>query len=282
MIWLGGSDTWKICAATAAAVPLWLLCYWLLLLVHSSLFEGRVPPSELRVRSQRWLNIIHAVVATTLGVLGFARMLSLRSVVLQQTLEQNTIMLGEDLNDDFVIEGILCLTTGYFFADMLCSRYALGHVPRLELFHHTLSAVQFIFQMLTHWGLFVPLLLQTNEMSTPPLHLAWLCEHSSHLKGTVWHNLALLSFFVLFVVGRILMAPALLIVVSYQTWKYSPFTCVPQWQQVESFVMMGGYCAVQFIFFRDIVAFIGRLRSGEKKNSSSNNVDAKRKKAKSS
>lgn len=150
-------------------------------------------------------------------------------------------------------ETYLCITLGYFLYDTLIYLFVSRGHPFVDLMHHFVSEGQYIIHIALRWGYFLPTCLQTNEISTPFVHLSWFAakagEHGFTGFGRLFSPFQI-TFGVLFLLSRILFNTALFAVTCY-TFYYYVFVVdtVPKYAIVVSFVNFCLYLVVQYFWF---------------------------------
>lgn len=150
-------------------------------------------------------------------------------------------------------ETYLCITLGYFLYDTLIYLFVSRGHPFVDLMHHFVSEGQYIIHIALRWGYFLPTCLQTNEISTPFVHLSWFAakagEHGFAGFGRLFSPFQI-TFGVLFLLSRILFNTALFAVTCY-TFYYYVFVVdtVPKYAIVVSFVNFCLYLVVQYFWF---------------------------------
>ena len=94
------------------------------------------------------------------------------------------------------------ITLGYFMYDTIIIGSKRSTKPP-EYVHHVISAVQYALMIWYGWALYIPILLQTNEISTPFLHISWFMINSP-AKNSLAHKIVQLLFAILFILFRII------------------------------------------------------------------------------
>lgn len=162
-------------------------------------------------------------------------------------------------------ETYLCITLGYFLYDTIIYLFVSRGHPFMDLMHHFVSEGQYIIHILLRWGYFLPTCLQTNEISTPFVHLSWFAakagEHGYKRFGRLF-SVFQITFGVLFLLSRVLFNTVLFGITCY-TFYYYVFVVdtVPKYAIVVSFVNFALYLVVQYFWFFAILRkFVAILR----------------------
>ena len=132
--------------------------------------------------------------------------------------------------------------------------------PFVDLAHHVVSESQYITHIALRWGYFLPICLQTNEISTPFIHLSWFAGKALlHCNDCLRSFLARLQlamellFALLFGLSRVLFNTVLYLATCY-TLYYFVFVAdtVPKFALLLSFANFTMYLTVQYFWFSAI------------------------------
>jgi hypothetical protein len=137
------------------------------------------------------------------------------------------------------------LTLGYFLYDLVALTLSPGAKP-IEYAHHLISAGQYVVMVYYDWAMYIPILLQTNEISTPFLHASWFMMQT-RLNGTPIHTAVQLAFAVMFLANRILFDIFVLVLTLWTFFGVFP-TVVPPFVPVISLIAISAYYAVQCVW----------------------------------
>ncbi|KAL0482416.1 hypothetical protein AKO1_013066 [Acrasis kona] len=162
-------------------------------------FREEITPHEQQHHAQVAISFLHAVVAT-LGACHsiYAYRLSDYRYVSELIImdEPRGAYLSELRN--FYLE----ITLGYFFADLLVYCLDVGRYPIIDIAHHVVSIIAYVLGISTNAGTFVMILFQTNECSTPFLHVRYFALQWNK-KNNIIYKIAEALFVFLFVASRI-------------------------------------------------------------------------------
>ncbi|KAH3765641.1 nose resistant to fluoxetine protein 6 [Pelomyxa schiedti] len=134
-------------------------------------------------------------------------------------------------------EYVIAVTLGYFIADIIVNatdKHAKFGIT--DYFHHILCGVEYVIILYYSWALIIHILLQTNEMSTPFLHIGWFLDHNRK-NGTALFHVNTVVFSVLF------------------------YSTVPKWLPVFACTELITYCGLQFYFAYRIIISGGLVKS---------------------
>jgi len=162
-------------------------------------------------------------------------------------------------------ETYLCITLGYFLYDTIIYLFVSRKHPLMDLVHHLVSESQYIMHILLRWGYFLPICLQTNEISTPFIHLSWfagMAGDKGYPRLGKLFPVFQLTFGVLFLLSRILFDTALFVVTCKSLYYYLFLNdSVPKLAISYSFMNFVLYLVVQYFWFHAIVGkFIAILK----------------------
>jgi len=178
-------------------------------------------------------------------------------------------------------ETYLCITLGYFLYDTVIYLFVSTHHPRIDLIHHFVSEGQYLMHILLRWGYFLPTFLQTNEISTPFVHLSWFSgkagDYGYHTLGRLFSTFQLI-FAVLFIIVRILFNTALFAVTCYSLYYYLfVVDTVPKLAISFSFINFVLYLVVQYVWlYRIIKIAMGAPDAGWKKDKKAKSPEDKK------
>jgi len=154
-------------------------------------------------------------------------------------------------------ETYLCITLGYFLYDTVIYLFVSRQHPWMDLVHHFVSEGQYLMHIILRWGYFLPTCLQTNEISTPFIHLSWFAAQAGDHGYTTFGKLFpvfQLTFGVLFLLSRIMFNTVLFVVTCFSLYHYLfVVDTVPKFAISVSFVNFMLYLVVQYFWFSAIV-----------------------------
>ena len=137
------------------------------------------------------------------------------------------------------------ITLGYFMYDTLIIGSKRSTKPP-EYVHHVISAVQYALMIWYGWALYIPICLQTNEFSTPFLHISWFMMQTD-AKDSAAHKIVQLLFAVFFILFRIIFDLFIVILtVLTALWSWPPF--LPDAVVIFSIVAICLFYVVQWIW----------------------------------
>lgn len=137
------------------------------------------------------------------------------------------------------------ITLGYFMYDTVLIGSKRSTKPP-EYVHHVISAVQYALMIWYGWALYIPIFLQTNEFSTPFLHISWFMIHSP-AKDSVAHKVVQLLFAVFFILFRIIFNVFVVVLTVYTAiYSWPPF--LPDAVPIISIVAICLFYVVQWVW----------------------------------
>lgn len=137
------------------------------------------------------------------------------------------------------------ITLGYFMYDTALIGSKRSTKPP-EYVHHVISAVQYALMIWYGWALYIPIFLQTNEFSTPFLHISWFMINSP-AKNSTAHKVVQLLFAVFFILFRIIFN-AFVVVLTVYTAIYSWPLFLPDAVPIISIVAICLFYIVQWVW----------------------------------
>ena len=218
-----------------------------------NVFKGLTPLEQNRW-CERTASFVHSVVATQ----GSLRTLY---ILLPKPITVRSFSAPICATSDGVSEGYLLaefymsFTLGYFFYDMLLFlTFSPGH-EAMDFVHHIISSAQYAVNLVSGWGYFVPVVLLTNEISSPFLHVSWFLGKCSDLgmKGCQkWFIPCQVVFALLFVLFRIVFATFIYILTIWS--KLFDKLCLesPAYLTYTSILGFTLFLVVQFFWFKAI------------------------------
>lgn len=186
-------------AIAGTCAVFFFLLYYVLHYGLSALLFGEVYSRQSKKTRIRWdersIAVLHAVVATVLSV----------AYVLSHPLDVdhigNTIFYSRAT--PWLRQLCLEMTIGYFVSDVL--RYVTLTPDEHGLpdyLHHIVAVASYSAGVFWSWGTMTMILFETNECSTPFLHLKWFLEVVELQRSTLY-SVNLYVFYALFFLGRI-------------------------------------------------------------------------------
>lgn len=137
------------------------------------------------------------------------------------------------------------ITLGYFMYDTALIGSKRSTKPP-EYAHHVISAVQYALMIWYGWALYIPIFLQTNEISTPFLHISWFMIHSS-AKNSTAHKVIQLLFAAFFILFRIIFNIFVVVLTVYTaTRSWPPF--LPDAVPIISIIAIVLFYIVQWVW----------------------------------
>ncbi|KAH3757933.1 hypothetical protein Pelo_10227 [Pelomyxa schiedti] len=250
-----------VLATTVASFVAWVVMFgalWVLPIIKFLLPETAV--STQCTACHKIISLVHGAISALAAFYGIWWFIKEYNVT---NLSSFLMAVPVKPREDVTLEIVMAITLGYFFADWItCALDKYGKFTLVDWVHHTVSAGQYVLMLYYRWGLIIPVLLQTNEMSTPSLNARWLLGHSKSWNGSLLHTLSVVSLGVLFILGRVIFASAVLVAVWYlrlsNLWpegKDEP-TVPPHWYGDVSVGSVSLYCLVQYFFFFKILQVV--------------------------
>jgi len=226
--------------------------------LSSKLFGGLYNKLNQREKmrfDERFIAMFHACVSCQGSIRAFFSILPEKITVL------NIVKVSGAYADDVekwkLTETYLCITLGYFLYDTIIYLFVSRQHPWVDLMHHFVSECQYLMHILLRWGYFLPTCLQTNEISTPFIHLSWFAgQASTHGYPSFGKLFSVfqITFGVLFLLSRILFNTALFSVTCYSLYYYLFIDdSVSKFAIVFSFSNFMLYLIVQYFWFAAIV-----------------------------
>jgi len=181
-------------------------------------------------------------------------------------------------------ETYLCVTLGYFLYDTIIYLFVSRQHPLMDLVHHFVSEGQYLMHIILRWGYFLPTCLQTNEISTPFIHMSWFAaqagDHGYPRLGKLFPILQVV-FGVLFLLSRILFNTALFSVTCYSLYYYLFVSdAVPKFAILASFINFMLYLIVQYFWFAAIYRKFISILKGNSSDAWKKDKNGKEKRAK--
>lgn len=137
------------------------------------------------------------------------------------------------------------ITLGYFMYDTALIGSKRSTKPP-EYVHHIISAVQYALMIWYGWALYIPIFLQTNEFSTPFLHISWFMINSP-AKNSTAHKVVQLLFAVFFILFRIIFNLFVVVLTVYTAmYSWPPF--LPDAIPIISIVAICLFYIVQWVW----------------------------------
>lgn len=162
-------------------------------------FHNKIKPHEQQHHAQVVVSFLHAIVATVgayqcIQSYDFTNLRQLGSlIVIEEPYYPELVALRH-----FYLE----ITLGYFFADLLIYCLDISAYPALDIGHHIVSIVAYVIGIYISAGSFIMIIFQTNEISTPFLHLRYFFLQWD-MKEKLMYKLSEVTFVLLFIAARI-------------------------------------------------------------------------------
>jgi len=234
--------------------------------VSRTLFGGLFNKLDQREKmrfNERFVAMIHAVISCQGSIRAFF------SILPDELTVDNIVQISGayvvDVEKWKLAETYLCITLGYFLYDTIIYLFVSRQHPWMDLIHHLVSESQYIMHIVLRWGYFLPICLQTNEISTPFIHLSWFAgkagENGYRRIGSLF-SVFQLTFGALFLLSRILFDTALFAVTCKSLYYYVFISdAVPKFAIIYSFSNFALYLVVQYFWFSAILSkFVAILK----------------------
>jgi len=213
---------------------------------------------------ERFVAMVHACVSCQGSIRAFF------SILPEKITPFNIVTISGAYADDVekwrLTETYLCITLGYFLYDTIIYLFVSKQHPWVDLIHHFVSEGQYIMHIMLRWGYFLPTCLQTNEISTPFIHLSWMAMQAGQNGypsiGKLFSPLQII-FGVLFLLSRIIFNTVLFSVTCYSLYYYLfVVDTVPKFAISFSFINFVLYLVVQYFWFASIVGKAASIFKG--------------------
>jgi len=226
--------------------------------VSRTLFGGLYNKLDKREQmrfDERFVAMVHACISCQGSIRAFF------SILPEKITAMNIVEVSGAYVDDpekwKLTETYLCITLGYFLYDTIIYLFVSVHHPWMDLIHHFVSEGQYLMHILLRWGYFLPTCLQTNEISTPFIHMSWFAaqagDHGYPRLGKLFPYLQVI-FGVNFLLSRILFNTALFSVTCYSLYYYLfVVDTVPKIAITVSYINFTLYLIVQYFWFSAIL-----------------------------
>jgi hypothetical protein len=216
-------------------------------------WEKNITQYEKGHHAQVVVCFLHALVATC------GAFVSLRPYSFSDISEIGTLIVIEEPYYPYYVElrhFFLEITLGYFFADLLI--YSLDDIskfPLLDIAHHIVAIIAYILGIYNNGGSFVMIVFQTNEISTPFLHLRYYFMQWD-MKDRMLYKISEAMFVLFFILSRIIFNFYIMIAV----WHGALSVVAKHHIILESFLVVCAnlYYIVQCIWFYKIILMVMR------------------------
>jgi len=234
--------------------------------VSRTLFGGLYNKLDKREQmrfDERFVAMIHAIISCQGSIRAFFTILP--SDITVDNIVETSGSYATDVERWKLAETYLCITLGYFLYDTVIYLFVSRQHPLMDLVHHIVSESQYIMHIVGRWGYFLPICLQTNEISTPFIHLSWFAgkagENGYPRIGKLFSGFQL-TFGALFLLSRIVFDSALFAVTCKSLYHYVLVVdTVPKFAIIFSFANFAAYLFVQYFWFMSILGkFVAILK----------------------
>jgi hypothetical protein len=235
---------------------------WLSALLFGKTYRALDAYNKLRW-NERTVAFLHALVSAQGAFRGFYAMLPtpLNLDTLTGLACTRAAAAGGDKGDPTrLAEFYLCVTLGYFAYDTVIYGTIARHHTFVDWLHHVLSEVQYAVHLSMRWAYLIPIGLQTNEISTPFLHLSWFLSTALGPSRAKSLQAAVQVLFALFfLLSRVLFDLALVGLALMVLRRSACPSDVPMPAKLFSLASFIAYVGVQLLWFAKIVAKLYQL-----------------------
>eukprot|EP01080_Neovahlkampfia_damariscottae_P004782 gene4782-8368_t len=163
---------------------------------HSEKYHNLKPYDKWHL-PQVIVSLIHAIISTQ----GSIRYVSKFPINFQFYLTK--MVPDKTVRVDDMLLFYLEIAIGYFIYDLVVYLFDIKHVTKLQIFHHLLAIINYITGVLFYVGTFGMICLQTNEISTPSLHIRGIMKLFGY-SNNIFYKMNEIIFVLLFFFNRII------------------------------------------------------------------------------
>lgn len=214
----------------------------------------KLSPLEQNRWCERTASLVHSIIATQGSFRALYHLLAKPITI--HSFSDPICATTDGISEGYVLaEFYMNFTLGYFFYDaFIYLTLSPGH-DAVDFLHHIVSSAQYILNLVFGWGYFVPVVLLTNEVSSPFLHLSWFLGKCSDMGMKTCGKLFIpvqVVFALLFVIFRIVFASFIYLLTIKN--KFTDELCLksPAYLTYTSILGFTMFLVVQYVWFRII------------------------------